>query len=165
MDKLNINRKRISLLKMAAITAGIGCIIHFGHRECSRFSDNSFINYNLQTFHMPSSPRTETGDFHATAYCITGTTTTGAQTVPGIVAADPEVIPLGSMIYIESPLMGGIYHVLDTGGLVKGKIIDIFIPDYERCVNFGRRLVKVKILRYGFWGNQPDAKLDKQPSP
>ncbi len=83
------------------------------------------------------------------------------MTAPGHVAADPDVIPLGSMIYVESPLMGGIYQVLDTGELVKGKIIDIFIPSYERCKEFGRRIVKVKVLRYGFLGDPPEAKPGK----
>ena len=70
----------------------------------------------------------EREDFEATAYCVTGITKSGAKVAPGHVAADPKVIPLGSMIYVDSPLMGGIYQVLDTGELVKGKIIDIFIP-------------------------------------
>jgi 3D (Asp-Asp-Asp) domain-containing protein len=54
------------------------------------------------------------------------------------------------MIYVETPLFSGVYQVLDTGALVKGKIIDIFVPSYERCVEFGRRIVKVKVLRYGY---------------
>ena len=41
---------------------------------------------------------------------------------------------------------------MDTGRLVKGYIIDIFIPDYELATQFGRRDVKVTILRYGFDG-------------
>jgi 3D (Asp-Asp-Asp) domain-containing protein len=95
-------------------------------------------------------------NFQATAYCDVGVTKSGVMVAPGHVAADPKVIPLGSMIYVESPLMGGIYQVLDTGRLVKGKIIDIFIPNYERCVDFGRRMVKVKVLRYGFLGYPPE---------
>ena len=42
--------------------------------------------------------------------------------------------------------------MLDTGDLIKGKIIDIFIPSYERCKEFGRRIVKVTVLRHGFDG-------------
>jgi len=57
--------------------------------------------------------------------------------------------------------MGGIYQVLDTGDLVKGKIIDIFIPNYERCREFGRKKVKVKVLRYGFLGYPPEEKPAK----
>jgi 3D (Asp-Asp-Asp) domain-containing protein len=100
-------------------------------------------------------------DFEATAYCVTGITKSGARVVPGHVAADPRVIPLGSMIYVDSPLMGGIYQVLDTGELVKGKIIDIFIPSYESCLEFGRRAVKVQVLRYGFLGYAPESSSKK----
>jgi 3D (Asp-Asp-Asp) domain-containing protein len=98
-------------------------------------------------------------EFEATAYCITGISKSGAPIKPGHVAADPKVIPLGSMIYVDSPLMGGIYQVKDTGELVKGKIIDIFIPSYERCKAFGRRAVKVQVLRYGFLGYGPEKGL------
>lgn len=95
----------------------------------------------------------ESGDmenFKATAYCITGITKSGIPVAPGHVAADPRIIPLGSMIYVESPLMSGIYQVTDTGRLIKGKIIDIFMPSYRKSIEFGRRNVKVKVLRYGY---------------
>ena len=88
--------------------------------------------------------------FKATAYCLTGITKSGVPVAPGHVAADPRIIPLGSMIYVESPLMSGIYQVTDTGRLVKGKIIDIFMPSYRKSIEFGRRNVKVKVLRYGY---------------
>ena len=89
-------------------------------------------------------------NFKATAYCITGITRSGVPVSPGHVAADPKIIPLGSMIYVESHLMSGIYQVTDTGRLIKGKIIDIFMPSYKRSIEFGRRNVKVKVLRYGY---------------
>lgn len=95
-------------------------------------------------------------EFEATAYCVTGITKSGVPVAPGHVAADPRVIPLGSLIYVDSPLMSGIYEVLDTGRLIKGKIIDIYIPSYKRCIEFGRRTVKVKILRYGYLGYHPN---------
>jgi len=96
--------------------------------------------------------------FQATAYSITGITKSGVPVQPGHVAADPRVIPLGSMIYVESPLMGGVYQVTDTGRLIKGKIIDIFIPSYHECIEFGRRNVKVKVLRYGYGADDPRKK-------
>ena len=94
-------------------------------------------------------------NFKATAYCVTGITKSGAPVAPGHVAADPRIIPLGSMIYVESPLMSGLYQVTDTGRLIKGKIIDIFIPSYRRSMEFGRRDVKVKVLRYGYENKNP----------
>jgi 3D (Asp-Asp-Asp) domain-containing protein len=88
-------------------------------------------------------------DFEATAYCDSGETRSGVQTSPGVVAADPEVLPLGSVIYVDVPRYSGVYKVMDTGRLVKGKIIDIYIPDYDLAVKFGRRKAKVAVLRYG----------------
>ena len=114
-------------------------------------ADSPTINAGENATNPPAvskSPDSEV--FQATAYCLTGTTRSGVPTAPGRVAADPNVIPLGSMIYVETPLMSGIYQVLDTGDLIKGKIIDIFIPSYEKCMEFGRRIVKIKVLRYGF---------------
>jgi len=97
-------------------------------------------------------------DFRATAYCITGITKSGVPVESGHVAADPRIIPLGSIIYVESHLMGGIYQVTDTGRLIKGNIIDIFIPGYKKSIEFGRRNVKVKVLRYGYGDDQNDDK-------
>ncbi len=144
---------------MAAIIIGFGCMIHMTHIEGAKLTDKSVKNNDLPNSETAQALNiTPSEDFHATAYCVTGITRSGVMAVPGHVAADPKVIPLGSMIYVDSPLMGGIYQVRDTGDLVKGKIIDIFIPSYERCIHFGRRPVKVKVLRYGFLGYPPEKK-------
>jgi len=148
----------LKLFRVIAAVVGFGCLLHIAHKECARGSDqpSRSSSYNAERASDPEVAPLE--DFHATAYCVTGITKSGVAVSPGHVAADPRVIPLGSMIYVESPLMGveGIYQVLDTGALVKGKIIDIFMPSYERCKEFGRRMVKVKILRYGFLGDPPE---------
>jgi hypothetical protein len=38
---------------------------------------------------------------------------------------------------------------MDTGRLVKGNIIDIYIPSLEKAIEFGRRQVKVTVVLYG----------------
>jgi 3D (Asp-Asp-Asp) domain-containing protein len=160
MRKSDIKKLRLPLLRITAIIAGIGGLVHFSHRECSVMADKPLINNSFMDTSMSAASSAEASkEFHATAYCLTGTTRTGHITKPGLVAADPEIIPLGSVIYVESPLMGGIYQVLDTGDLVKGRIIDIFIPSYEKCLEFGRRIVKVKVLRYGFHSQNNEKKL------
>jgi 3D (Asp-Asp-Asp) domain-containing protein len=160
MEKTKTNQKRLTLFRLIGAIASFGFIFHMTHRECSRFSDEFSRkkevseNKELSTqFGLKSAPSEV---FSATAYCIKGTTRTGARTMPGLVSADPKVIPLGSIIHVDSPLMGGIYQVLDTGDLIKGKIIDIFIPSYEKCKEFGRRIVTVKVLRYGFQGEKTE---------
>jgi 3D (Asp-Asp-Asp) domain-containing protein len=158
-SKWKVDRRCLRRFRGIAIVLGFACTIHIANRECARMADRFVQEGNMSdSGNATSSTVAQTEDFEATAYCVTGITKSGAKIVPGHVAADPRVIPLGSMIYVDSPLMGGIYQVLDTGELVKGKIIDIFIPSYEACVEFGRRGVKVQVLRYGFLGHAPDNK-------
>lgn len=161
-EKRFVNWRRMSRVRILVVIAGFACLLHVTHRECSPVVDPQAINNNNLTYFSPA-PR-DMEKFQATAYCVTGITKSGIHVAPGHVAADPRVIPLGSMIYIDSPLMGGIYQVLDTGALIKGKIIDIYIPSYEQCLEFGRRMVKVKVLRYGFQGEIQQNQQNKQRS-
>jgi len=80
----------------------------------------------------------------ATAYTYTGSrTATGNNPAVGMVAVDPTVIPLGSKMYIEGY---GYAWAADTGGAVKGNIIDVFLEEKSQCVKWGRKNVKVYIL-------------------
>lgn len=60
------------------------------------------------------------------------------------VAVDPRVIPLGTKLYIEGY---GLAIAADTGGAIKGNIVDVYFNTYEECVNWGRRQVNVYILK------------------
>ena len=88
--------------------------------------------------------------FEATAYCDLGITFSGVYVQRGIVAGDPRILPIGSVIEVSAGDYSGIFLVLDTGRLIKGEIIDIFIPDYEEAVQFGRQQVGIKVIRYGW---------------
>jgi len=85
-----------------------------------------------------------------TAYSAGTTTATGTKVHIGSVAVDPKVIPLGSKLYIvaadgKSWIYG--YAVAeDTGGAVKGNIVDLYMPGYTDCINFGRRKATIYIL-------------------
>jgi 3D (Asp-Asp-Asp) domain-containing protein len=83
--------------------------------------------------------------FESTAYTSYGTkTATGTTPRKGTVAVDPNVIPLGTKLYIE----GYGYAVAeDTGGRIKGRIIDVYFESQAECVAWGRRSVKVRIVR------------------
>lgn len=76
----------------------------------------------------------------ATAYAIQGTTAVGVQTQPGIVAVDPNVIPLGSKMFIPGYGEG---VAADTGSAVKGAIIDVWLPTVEEALAWGRRTVTI----------------------
>lgn len=84
----------------------------------------------------------------ATAYSGGGTTASGLQCVrrpDGIstVAVDPNVIPLGSYLYIDGY---GYAIAADTGGAIKGNRIDIYYDSEQECNNWGVQTVKVTIL-------------------
>jgi 3D (Asp-Asp-Asp) domain-containing protein len=101
----------------------------------------------------PSKPsgQARARQFTASAYCLAGKTASGTRTRLGIVAADYRILPLGSIIHIDTPAQpySGTYKVTDGGAAVKGRRIDLFIPDCNRAKRFGKRQVSVRLLRHG----------------
>jgi 3D (Asp-Asp-Asp) domain-containing protein len=91
----------------------------------------------------------EPRDFSATAYALRGITRSGIYVRPGVIAADPRVLPLGSVVQIKAGLWSGIYIVEDTGRLIKGNIVDVWLPSYREARQFGRRNIKLHVLRLG----------------
>jgi len=96
-------------------------------------------------------PCMEEGKFQATAYeasprstgrwaaynkTKTGTTPRALRSI----AVDPEVIPLGSLVFVD-PL--GWFVAEDTGSAIKGNAVDIYMNSVEQAVNFGRKEVSV----------------------
>ena len=84
----------------------------------------------------------------ATAYCLNGTTASGEETRPGIVAADPRVLPLGTHIRINGLRQPDtvVYKVSDVGPAIKGREIDIYMPSCGDAIRFGRRRIEVHVL-------------------
>jgi 3D (Asp-Asp-Asp) domain-containing protein len=83
------------------------------------------------------------GAFSATAYCLSGKTALGHGVRRGIIAADPRVLRLGSTVTIDAGPWSGTYLVSDTGGAIKGKKLDIWVPNCSEARKFGRRSVQV----------------------
>ena len=61
-----------------------------------------------------------------------------------MVAVDPKVIPLGTILYVEDY---GIAIAGDTGGAIKGHDIDLFMNTRSEARSFGRRDKEVYILK------------------
>lgn len=76
----------------------------------------------------------------STGYALRGRTATGVSTGPGIVAVDPSVIPLGTRMTIPGYGEG---IAADTGGAVRGNIIDVWFPTVEQALQWGRRTVTI----------------------
>ena len=83
------------------------------------------------------------GTFSASAYCFTGRMANGQGVRRGVIAADPRVLKMGSRVYISAGAWSGNYVVADTGGAIKGKRIDIWVPGCSEARKFGRRSVQI----------------------
>jgi 3D (Asp-Asp-Asp) domain-containing protein len=83
------------------------------------------------------------GAFSATAYCFSGRTAMGHGVRRGLIAADPRVLKMGSRVYVNAGQWSGTYLVSDTGGAIKGKRIDIWVPSCGEARRFGRRTVQI----------------------
>lgn len=90
--------------------------------------------------------------FSATAYCKGEFTASGVRVRAGMVAADPQLLPVGSVIRVEGvpSKYEGIYTVLDTGPEVQGREIDIYMWSCFEALDFGRRKAAITVLRLGW---------------
>ena len=86
--------------------------------------------------------------FKATAYSIHGRTRSGIHTQEGTMAADPRVLPLGTVVQVNAGKYSGVYTVHDTGGAIKGNRVDVWLPTNKEARRFGRRAIKLVVLKY-----------------
>ncbi|OFW31407.1 MAG: hypothetical protein A3G76_05220 [Acidobacteria bacterium RIFCSPLOWO2_12_FULL_65_11] len=90
--------------------------------------------------------------FEATAYCKGLTTFSGVAVQSGIAASDPTLLPIGSLVEIDSldARYDGIYAILDTGPAIQGREVDIYMWSCNDALKFGRQSVYVTVLRLGW---------------
>jgi len=74
---------------------------------------------------------------------VEGITATGIKARNGIVAVDPNVIPLGTRVFVPGY---GVALAADVGGAIVGHKIDLCMEDYGEAMGFGRRSVAVYVL-------------------
>lgn len=89
----------------------------------------------------------------ATAYCYGTIRCDGGAVRTGTCAGKPEWYGKVAAIYLEdngSPgEFLGYFEILDTGGddrIKNGTVLDIYIPDHDACIEFGRRKVLVVLI-------------------
>jgi len=93
--------------------------------------------------------------FTATAYCKGTTTASGVNVRTGIAAADPDLLPVGSVIQVDrlAERYNGVYTIMDTGPKVQGRHIDIYMWSCHEALELGRRPIQITVLRLG-WNPQ-----------
>lgn len=90
--------------------------------------------------------------FAATAYCKGIVTTSGVAVQSGVAAADPSLLPVGSVIQLDlqDGEYSGIYTVLDTGPSVQGRLVDLYMWNCNEAMRFGRQPVHLTVMRLGW---------------
>jgi 3D (Asp-Asp-Asp) domain-containing protein len=114
----------------------------------SRYAARLTRRHDTSALPSPGVPLT----FSATAYCQGFVTASGVAARNGIAAADPELLPIGSVVQIGSisPRYDGIYTILDTGSSVQGRIVDLYMWNCNEAREFGRKSIRLTVLRLGW---------------
>ena len=130
------------------VVAVVGFVLLYETRmlDSTTAALQSMINYRAQATPGAQLP------FQTTAYCKGTTTASGVGVRTGIAAADPQLLPVGSVLNIAvgDDRYNGVYTVMDTGPKVQGRILDLYIWSCHEALRFGRREAQVTILRLGW---------------
>ncbi len=130
-----------------------GCIRRVPQREVKLAQSSSLMhvrNMTANTVVPEVGPVMQEAQFTAYAYCActkccgkwargitaSGTTATEGRTI----AVDPDVIPLGTHVYVN----GREYIAEDTGSGINDRTIDVFFESHQAALQWGKRTVTVQ---------------------
>jgi 3D (Asp-Asp-Asp) domain-containing protein len=133
------------------VTAIVGFVLIYE----ARVLDSRWLAIRGQAVQPDAGQRLQ---FEATAYCKGTTTASGVNVRTGIAAADPKLLPVGTVLNIATgdPKYNGVYTVMDTGPSVQGRTLDLYMWSCHEALRFGRTQVDVTVLRLG-WDPQASA--------
>jgi 3D (Asp-Asp-Asp) domain-containing protein len=129
------------------VIAVVGFVLMY---EAEMFDSRSAL---WQSMAQGGAPRPGTQlPFAATAYCKGTTTASGVVARTGVAAADPTLLPVGSVLNIGAgdARYNGVYTVMDTGPKVQGRVLDLYMWSCHEALKFGRKEVQVTVLRLGW---------------
>ena len=122
----------------------------------SSSNSNTSSNSNSTQAQSAPAPKQESSSaaswmtFQATGYStqqagLSTHTATGIdlRVNPRVIAVDPSIIPLGSLVEVQGL---GVYVAGDTGGAIKGRIIDIHYSSVSQALSWGRRSVNIRVI-------------------
>lgn len=134
---------------LATLTIALGFVLVYE----ATVSDSRLAEMRAATVQLAPGARLR---YDATAYCKGTTTASGVPVRRGIAAADPSLLPVGSVVQVDSgdPRYDGVYTIMDTGPSVQGREIDVYMWSCHEALAFGRRPVTLIVLRLG-WNPRP----------
>ena len=75
---------------------------------------------------------------------VIGLTASGTKARKGSIAADTDIFPMGTIMYIEGYGFG---RVEDRGNAIRGKHIDLFFKSHQDALNWGNKTMTVKVWK------------------
>jgi 3D (Asp-Asp-Asp) domain-containing protein len=134
---------------VATCGAALGFALLF---ETTVFDLGKPVEVPITPASVTEAPAAQALKFRATAYCKGTTTASGATVRTGIAAADPELLPVGSVVRIDSlgPKYNGVYTIMDTGPKVQGRTIDLYMWSCHEALAFGSQPAELSVLRLGW---------------
>lgn len=152
---VNGHESQRSILSETVTRMPVTEIVGIGTKEATE-TENSPVITDGRIF-LPTGEvltYTDTATVRATAYTHTDegcdfTTSTGSLVRWGTVAVDPRFIPYGTRMFITSSDGSYVYGIAvaeDCGGDIKGDRMDLYMPTYEQCREFGRRICTLYFL-------------------
>lgn len=143
------------ILRNEWIAEAVDAVVATGTGHAIRYSDGPVITESTIT--LPTGEvltYTHTGTVRATAYTHTDAgcntvTSTGSTVHIGTVAVDPTFIPYGTRMFIaaeDGSYIYGLAEAEDCGGAIKGDRVDLYLPTFDDCIQFGRRKCTVYYL-------------------
>ena len=141
------------MIGFTVITLLLGCFLYFNNIEKEKEVEEitvvtevedvlSASNYKGEQIYTLKNDRKYLGEFKLTAYCGcwscsegygNGTATGTIAQADYTIAVDPDVIPYGSVVYIN----GKMYIAEDCGGAVNNNHIDVYHNTHDEAVKFG----------------------------
>jgi 3D (Asp-Asp-Asp) domain-containing protein len=140
-----------SFLWKAVVTVGAAVGFVFVYETTVRDSRYAARQATLADAAVVATPGVQLR-FTATAYCKGETTASGVSVRTGIAAADPALLPVGTVVRIRTPdpKMDGIWTIMDTGPAVQGRTVDLYLWSCHEALRFGRRPIQLEVLRLGW---------------
>jgi 3D (Asp-Asp-Asp) domain-containing protein len=71
-----------------------------------------------------------------------GITASGSRAMPGTIAADTRLYPMGTVMHVEGYGYG---RVEDRGGAIKQQHIDLYFRSHREAREWGRKTMRVKV--------------------
>ena len=140
-----------SYFKKALATLTVALVFVFFYETTTR--DSRYAARDASLAEATSLPQAGARlQFTATAYCKGDATASGVGVRTGVAAADPQLLPIGTVVRVDlpNPRYSGIWTVMDTGPAVQGRQVDLYLWSCKEALEFGRRQVRLTVLRLGW---------------